>query len=204
MKLLCRVFRSANFSFRQKKAIKFEIWTLFTCLKEIYQFLGGWFGKLLSGLAQTFQDPLVPQNETPVKVFWLSIFTFQTKESNKIWNLDPLRLLERNLPILGGLIWKAAFSFGQHIPQPFSVTKKKLLWEALLQAASLSNKKPNKIWNLDPTGMLLRNRPILGWLIWKAAFNFGPNIPRPFSVTKWNSCEEFLAQPTYLSDKRKQ
>ena len=87
MKLLCRVFRSANFSFRQKKAIKFEIWTLFTCLKEIYQFLGGWFGKLLSGLAQTFQDPLVSQNETPVKVFWLSIFTFQTKESNKIWTL---------------------------------------------------------------------------------------------------------------------
>ena len=245
MKLLCRVFRSANFSFRQKKAIKFEIWTLFTCLKEIYQFLGGWFGKLLSGLAQTFQDPLVSQNETPVKVFWLSIFTFQTKESNKIWNLDPLRLLERNLPILGGLIWKAAFSFGQHIPQPFSVTKKnscgKLyfrllpfqtknpikfeIWtllacskeidqfwggwfgkllsgfaqtfhdpsvsknETLLKVFWLSQftfqrKESNKIWDLDPIHLLERNLPILGGLIWKAAFSFGQHIPQPFSVTK--------------------
>ena len=127
MKLLCRVFGSANLPFRQKKAIKFEIWTLFTCLKEIYQFLGGWFGKLLSGLAQTFQDPLVSQNETPVKVFWLSIFTFQTKESNKIWNLDPLRLLERNLPILGGSWFGKLLSVLTNTFRNPSVSQKKTL-----------------------------------------------------------------------------
>ena len=150
MKLLWRVFGSANLPFRQKKAIKFEVWTLFACSKEIDQFLGGWFGKLLSGLAQTFQDPLVSQNETPVKVFWLSIFTFQTKESNKIWNLDPLRLLERNLPILGGLIWKAAFSFGQHIPQPFSVTKKNSCGKLSFRLLPFQTKNSIKfeIWTL--------------------------------------------------------
>ena len=164
----------------------------------------GWFGKQHSVLANTFCNPSVSQNETPVQVFWLRQFTFDTKESNKIWNLDPLRLLERNLPILGGADLESCFQFWPTHSATLRCHKKKLLWEALLQAASLSNKKPNKIWNLDPTGMLLRNWPILGWLIWKAAFNFGPNIPQPFSVTKWNSCEGFLAQPTYLSDKRKQ
>ena len=123
MKLLWSFFATANLPFRQKKAIKFEIWNPFACSKEIYQFFGVLFVKLLSGLAQKFHDPSVSQHDTPIKVFWLSQFTFQGKESNKIWNLDTIRLLKRNLPIFGGLIWKPAFSFGQHIPQPFSVTK---------------------------------------------------------------------------------
>ena len=123
MKLLWSFFATANLPFRQKKAIKFEISNPFACSKEIYQFFGVLFGKLLSGLAQKFHDPSVSQHDTPMKVFWLSQFTFQGKESNKIWNLDPIRLLKRNLPIFGGLIWKPAFSFGKHIPQPFSVTK---------------------------------------------------------------------------------
>ena len=41
MKLFSRFFGSANLPFREKKAIKFEIWTLFTCSKEIYHILGG-------------------------------------------------------------------------------------------------------------------------------------------------------------------
>ena len=116
MKFFSRFFGSVNLPFRQKKAIKFGIWTLFAFLKEIYQFLGGWFGKLLWGLAQTFHDPLVSQIETPVKVFWLNQFTFQTKESNKTWNLDPLRLVERNLPFFLGPIWKTGLSFGPNFP----------------------------------------------------------------------------------------
>ena len=45
MKLFSRFFGSANLPFRQKKAIKFEIWTLFTFFKEIYQFFYDLFGK---------------------------------------------------------------------------------------------------------------------------------------------------------------
>ena len=35
-------------------------------------------------LAQTFQNPSVPQNKTPAKIFWFKQFTFQTKETNTI------------------------------------------------------------------------------------------------------------------------
>ena len=38
------------------------------------------------------------------------------------------------------------------------------------------------------------NWPIFGDLIWKAGFSFGPNFPRPFSVTKLKACESFLSK----------
>ena len=143
IKSLLKSFASCNLPFRKNKPTKFQIWTLFVSSKQIDQFLGVWFGKHHSVLAQCLHDPLVSQNETPVKVFWFSQLEFQTKESNKMWNLQPFPQLDTNWPIFGGLIWKAAS-------------------------------------------------------------RFGPNSPRPFSVTKWNSSEGFLAQPIYLSDKRKQ
>ena len=31
-------------------------------------------------------------------------------------------------------------------------------------------------------------------MIWKAGFSFGPNFPRPFSVTKLKACESFLSK----------
>ena len=95
-----KIFASGNLPFRQNKPIKFEIWTLLACSKEISQFWGGWFGKQHSVLTQTFQSPSVS-------------LTFQTKESNKIWNLDPIRLLETNWPIFLWLIWKAGWVLAQ-------------------------------------------------------------------------------------------
>ena len=65
-------------------------------------------------------------------------------------------------------------------------------------------KHTNKMSNLDLICQLETNWPIFRGLIWKAAFRFGPMFAWPFTVTNWNSCEGFLIQPTYLSDKRKQ
>ena len=120
--------------FQTKNPIKFEIWTLLACSKEIDQFWGGWFGKLLSGFAQTFHDPSVSKNETLLKVFWLSQFTFQRKESNKIWDLDPIHLLERNLPILGGADLESCFQFWPTHSTTLQCHKINLLWEPFLQA----------------------------------------------------------------------
>ena len=60
------------------------------------------FGKQDSVLAESLHGPSVSQNKTPVKIFWFRTFTFQTKESNKIWNLDPFRPLEKNWAIFFG------------------------------------------------------------------------------------------------------
>ena len=165
----------------------------------------GWFRKLLSGLAQTFHDLSVSKNETPVKEFWLSPFAFHRKESNKIWDLHPIRLLERNLPILGGAHLESCFQFWPTHSTTLQCHKINLLWEALLQATYLSDKKPNKIWNLDPIHTLQRNCPILRWLIWKAAFSFGPMFAWPFSVTKWTLVEVFwFSQLTFQTNKANQ
>ena len=84
MKLLSRFFGSAYLPSRQKKAIKFEIWTLFACSKEIYQFWGGWFGKLLSVLANTFRNPSVSQKKTPVGSFTSGCFPFKQKTQSNL------------------------------------------------------------------------------------------------------------------------
>ena len=86
-------FLSSNIPFRQSDPIKFEIWTLSGCSKQIDQFLRGLFGKQDSVLAQTLHGSSVSQNETRGKVFWFRQFTFLRKESNKIWNLDSFRIL---------------------------------------------------------------------------------------------------------------
>ena len=106
-----KIFASSNLPFWQNKPIKFGIWTLLARSKEIGQFWGGWFGKQHSVLAQTSQSPSVS-------------LTFQTKESNKISNLDPIRLLETNGPIFLGLIWKAGLSFCPNFAEFFSVIRR--------------------------------------------------------------------------------
>ena len=97
IKLLWRFFSSGNLLFRGKKAIKSEIWTLFAHWKQIDQFLLSLFGK---------QDSILALQCHKIKLLsisWLRQFTLQTKESNKIWNLDPFCPLETNLPIFFGL-----------------------------------------------------------------------------------------------------
>ena len=93
---LWRSFRSSNLCFWQKKAVEYEIWTLFARWKEIDQFLEGLFGKQHSVLSQSLHGSSVSQNKTPVKVFWFKQFSFHTKSRNKIWNLGTFLLLERN------------------------------------------------------------------------------------------------------------
>ena len=60
------------------------------------------------------------------------------------------------------------------------------------------------MWNFKPIHWLETNWPNFRQLIWKAAFSFGPNLPKQFSVTKQNSYKDFLVQAIYLLDKRKQ
>ena len=81
---LLKSYASSNLPFTKNKPIKLQIWILFISPKHMDQFLGVWFGKKHSVLAQCLQGPSVSQNETPVKEFWLGHFTFQTKETNKI------------------------------------------------------------------------------------------------------------------------
>ena len=177
MKPLWWFFGSLNLPSDKRKPIKFEICSLFGSWKQINQFLVGWFESLLAGLAQTFHDPSVSQNETPLKVFWLSQFTFQRKGSNKIWNLDPIRLLERNLPIFwGGADLESCCQVWPTHSPTLQCHKIKLVWEALLQANYLSDKQPNKIWNLDPIRLLERNWPIFLGLSWKTGLIFGPDF----------------------------
>ena len=64
-----KVFGSSNLPFRKKKPLKFEICTLFGSLKQIHHFLGGWFGKEHSLLAETLSSPSVSLNKTLGKVF---------------------------------------------------------------------------------------------------------------------------------------
>ena len=54
---------------------------------------------------------------------------------------------------------------------------------------------------MDPFCLLETNWVIFGGLIWKAGFSFGPNFPCPFSVRKWNCCENFLSKQFTLSTK---
>ena len=83
-----KVFGWSHLPFRQKKATKYEIWTLFTCSKQTGQFWGAWFGKQHSVLAQAFQSSLVSLNKTPVKLFgWSHLPVRQKKQSNmKFWS----------------------------------------------------------------------------------------------------------------------
>ena len=60
------------------------------------------------------------------------------------------------------------------------------------------------MWNFKPIHWLETNWPNFGHLIWKAAFTFGPNLPKQFSVTKQRSYTDFLVPAIYLLDKRKQ
>ena len=60
------------------------------------------------------------------------------------------------------------------------------------------------MWNFKPIHWLETNWPNFRQLIWKAAFSFGPNLPKQFSVTEQNSYKDFLVQAIYLLDKRKQ
>ena len=69
-KILAKIFGTSNLPFWQRKAMKYEIWTLFACWKEIEQFLLCWFGKQNSVLAQSLHASSVSQNKTPVKVVW--------------------------------------------------------------------------------------------------------------------------------------
>ena len=89
MKLLWRNFGSANLPFREKKTIKFEIWTLFASSKEIYQFWGGSFGKLLSLFANTFHNPSVSQKKNYCQKLCFRQLTFQIKTpiKSQIWTL---------------------------------------------------------------------------------------------------------------------
>ena len=123
-KLLSRFFGLSNLPFRLNKEIKSQIWTLFARSKEIDQFFlgGGLYGKQHSVLSQSLHGSSVSQNKTPVMVFWFNQFSFHTKESNKISNLDPFHQVKRNWPIFGRLIWKAAFSVMPKFAWLFSVS----------------------------------------------------------------------------------
>ena len=100
IKLLSRFFGLSNLPFRLNKEIKSQIWTLFARSKEIDQvFFGGegdLYGKQHSVLSQSLHGSSVSQNKTPVMVFWFNQFSFHTKESNKISNLDPFHPVKRN------------------------------------------------------------------------------------------------------------
>ena len=123
-KLLLRFFGLSNLPFRLNKEIKSQIWTLFARSKEIDQFFfgGGLYGKQHSVLSQSLHGSSVSQNKTPVMVFWFNQFSFCTKESNKMWNLDPFHQVKRNWPIFERLIMKAAFSVVPKFAWLFSVS----------------------------------------------------------------------------------
>ena len=77
-------------------------------------------------MGQTLHGPSVSETKTPTKVFWFRQFTFQTKESNQIWNLDLFLKLERNWRFFLELIWKAGFSFGPNFAWSFIVIMRHL------------------------------------------------------------------------------
>ena len=119
-----KVFGWRNLPFRQKRAITFEVWTLFAHSKQIDYFFGliwkaGCRIQFWPKLSIALQCHKI---KVPLK-FLVEEFTFQTKESNNIWNLDPFRPLQTNWLICFGLIWKAGFSFCPNFPWPFSATK---------------------------------------------------------------------------------
>ena len=127
-----------------------------------------------------------------LSIFWLRQFTLQTKESNKIWNLDPFCPLETNLAIFLGLFGKqdlilAQTWHGSSLLQ--KTTPRKILWFSQL---TFETKEINKIWNVGSFWKLKRNWPILGVLIWKAGLSFGPNFAWPFSVKRRHHCVSFL------------
>ena len=117
MKLLWRFFGPGNLPFREKEAIKFEIWTLFACSKEIYQFWGwgGGGGADLESCCQVWPRHSPTLQCHKIKLVWEALLQanyLSDKQPNKIWNLDPIRLLERNWPIFLGLSWKTGLIFG--------------------------------------------------------------------------------------------
>ena len=84
-----KIFGSGNLSFRQNKPIKFENLILLACSKEIQQFVLGWCRNNDSVSAKSFHDPLLSQNETPVKFFGSSNLPFQQKKSIKFEISNP-------------------------------------------------------------------------------------------------------------------
>ena len=59
-----------------------------------------------------------------------------------------------------------------------------------------------KIWSLS--GSSKQIDIFCGGWFGKQHSGFSPNLPKPFSATKQNSCKDFLVQAIYLSDKRNQ
>ena len=133
-------FLSSNIPFRQSDPIKFEIWTLSGCSKQIDQFLRGLFGKQDSVLAQTLHGSSVSQNETPGKVFWFRQFTFLRKESNKIWNLDSFRMLGTTYQFFWAYL-ESKTQFWPKLCMALQCQKIKLLWIFLVEAIYSSEKR---------------------------------------------------------------
>ena len=157
IKLLWWFFGSTSFLFIQRKAIKSQIWTLFTRSKEIDQFLGGLYGKQHSVLSQGLYGSLVSvsQNKTLVKV----------------WIFHPLAHWKEIQQFLGEGEMGKHDSVCPTFSWPFRVRKRKFFVKVFRST-------------LDPFCPVKRNWPTFEGLRWKAAFSVIPKFAWFFSVAK--------------------
>ena len=126
IRLLPQFLDKAIYLLDKRRPIKFQLCCLFGSSKQIDQFLGGWFGKEHSVLAQTFESPSVSLNKTHGKVFGSGNAPFRQKKPLNSEICTPFPCSKQIGQVFFGgvrLIWKNAFSFGPNVLKPFSVTE---------------------------------------------------------------------------------
>ena len=214
---LWRSFRSSNLCFWQKKAVEYEIWTLFARWKEIDQFLEGLFRKQHSVLSQSLHGSSVSQNKTPVKVFWFKQFSFHTKSRNKIWNLGTF-LLERNWSNFffgggvgeGGGWWtdlKSKIQFSSILSMALQCHKRKLMsrFFGLSNLPFRLNKEiKSQIWTLFVRSKEIDQFFLGGGLYGKQHSVLSQSLHGSSVSQNKTPVMVFLVQPIFFSYKRKQ
>ena len=119
----CGSFWLKQFTFQTKERKKIWNFDPFCPLQANWLIFWDLIWKAGFSLDSNFPWPFIVTKWNSCGSCWLKQFTFQTKDSNKIWNLDPFCPLQTNWLIFVGLIWKAGFSFSQNFLWPFSMTK---------------------------------------------------------------------------------
>ena len=118
------------------------------------------------------------------QTFWIKKFTFQTKQTNKMWNFARFLTIQNKLiKFLGGWFRKQVSDFAQTLHDP-SVSQNNTSLKVILFRQFTFQTKRNKICHLDSFHLLGTNWQSFGVLIWKAAFSVSPKFAWRFSITK--------------------
>ena len=211
-----KIFGSGNLSFRQNKPIKFENLILLACSKEIQQFVLGWCRNNDSVSAKSFHDPILSQNETPVKFFGSSNLPFQQKKPIKFEISNPFTCWKKThqfvLGQFGNYNIVSAQTFlspslettAQFLPKLSMVLqchKMKLMWKFFCSSnLPFRQSRPTKFENSTLlTCWKEIHRFFLGWFENHnsvfAQTCHGPSVSQ--NETLW----KFLVQAIYLLDK---